>query len=656
MENDQNIRFLKLLAKQYPNIQAASSEIINLNAILNLPKGTEHFISDLHGEYEAFNHMLKNASGVIKKKIDEHFGTTLTERERKTFATLIYYPREKLSIIKNQVENLEDWYKITLYRLVDLCNIIASKYTRSKVRKALPKDFEYIIEELLHGHNYLLDKNEYYAEIIGSIIKTGRADAFIVSLANLIQRLAIDRLHIIGDIFDRGPSPDKILDKLMGYHSLDIQWGNHDVLWMGAASGNQACIANAIRISTRYGTLDTIEDAYGISIRPLVTFALETYRDDEKCRSYLPIELEGDSNTHTDRELLAKIHKAITVIQLKLEGQLIKAHPEYKMDDRLLLDQICYEDYTIELGGKKHSLTDTYLPTVDPKDPCKLTQKEQEVIQRLTTAFKHSEKLQAHVRFLYAAGSMYTIFNGNLLYHGCIPLDKDGRFACVEFDGKCLSGKAWLDYCDKLARQGYFAEHDLHKKRKGCDFLWYLWCGVLSPLFGKSKMATFESYFLEDKSLAVETKNAYYTYIDEPETAQAILKDFGCDPNESHIVNGHVPVRCKYGENPIKAGGKLFIIDGGLSKAYQSKTGNAGYTLIFNSYGLLLVSHEPFQSTINAIVNEQDIHSSTMVLEKKQMRIKVADTDIGKNIKSQIADLEMLLAAYRDGVISQENS
>lgn len=645
------MKFLQLLSQEYPNIQTASSEIINLNAILNLPKGTEHFLSDLHGEYEAFSHILRNASGVIKQKIDNCFQTTLTRAERKTLATLIYYPRQKLELLKKEQQHLNDWYKVTLYRLVEICRMVASKYTRSKVRKALPKDFEYIMEELLHEHGDVDNKQKYYEGIIETIIKTGRADAFITELAHLIQRLAIDRLHILGDIFDRGPGAEQIMETLKNYHCVDIQWGNHDVMWMGAAAGSQVCIANVLRLAARYNTLDTVEDGYGISLRPLVTFALDTYRDDP-CECFLPETVgRSEADSIRDLEIMAKIHKAIAIIQFKLEGEVIRRNPRYEMQDRMLLDKVDYEKGILHLDGKTFPMKDYHFPTVDPQNPYCLTAEEQDVMEKVKIFFLHSEKLQEHVRFLYSKGSMYLTFNGNLLYHGCIPVEKDGRFMEFETEDGRLCGKALLDYADKTARKGYFLPEQSAEKQASEDFLWYLGCGKKSPLFGKSKMSTFERYFIEDKAEWAEKKNAYYDKMEDAALCEQILREFGLNPVTSHIINGHVPVKCKAGEKPMKANGKLFVIDGGLSKAYQATTGIAGYTLTYNSYGLRLTSHQPFCSRARAIEEEQDIHSSTEVVEKTASRLRVKDTDIGRELKSRIEDLQQLLEAYVKGVI-----
>ena len=647
-----DLKYLKLLRHRYRNIREASEEIINLQAILNLPKGTEHFVSDIHGEYESFTHIMKNASGVIKSKIDGLFGNTICESERKSLATLVYYPNEKLRIIKSQCEDLEEWYNITLHRLVELCRVIGSKYTRSKVRKALPEGFDYIIDELLHAENIEVDKEKYYGAIIKTIIRIDRADEFIIALSNLIQRLAVDHLHIIGDIFDRGPGAAIVMDYIMKHHSLDIQWGNHDITWMGAAAGSDACMANVLRISARYDNIDTIEDAYGINIRPLTVFAMEVY-DNDDCEKFLPKTVHTTKYSKSDAYIVAKIHKAITVIQFKLEGQLIMRHPEYKMDDRLLLDKIDFEKGVLTLNGKEYKLVDRNLPTVDPKNPYELTAQEQEVVERLHGAFAHSEKLQAHVKFLYSKGSIYNKYNSNLMFHGCIPMTDSGEFAEIDVLGPKLKGKKFLDLAEQIARSGYFAKKGSEERKRGNDFLWYLSFGPFSPLFGKSKMATFERYFTDDKELHKEIKNPYYKHIDNEETCIKIMLEFGLDPRQSHIINGHVPVKIRKGESPIKANGKLFVIDGGLSKAYQPETGIAGYTLIYNSHGLILASHEPFESRNKAIKEEIDIHSTKIVLEKVSERKMVADTDIGKEVQEQIADLEMLLAAFRKGIIKE---
>ena len=645
------LKYLKSLANQYPNIAAASTEIINLQAILNLPKGTEHFLTDIHAEYEQFNHVLKNGSGAIRRQIDEEFGNTLSNKDKKSLATLIYYPQEKLDIVLQEEENIEDWYKITLHRLVQITKKVASKYTRSKVRKALPKDFAYIIEELITERAEISDKEGYYNEIIHTIIRIGRAPEFIVALSNLIQRLVIDHLHIVGDIYDRGPGPHIIMDTLMNYHSVDIQWGNHDIVWMGAACGHLPCIATVVRIAARYGSLDTLEEGYGINLIPLATFALDTYKD-VNCDAFA-IKYNTDYNTK-DLSLDMKIHKAIAVIQFKLEGQVIKKHPEFEMDDRLLLDKIDYEKKTVLAYGKEYPMLDTEFPTVDPKDPYNLTPDEEQIMARIQQAFLKCEKLQRHVRFLYSNGGLYKIHNSNLLYHGCVPLDENGNFKAVNVDGKKYRGRELYDVLDNYARKGYYAKNDPAGMRKAQDYIWYIWAGPNSPIFGKDKMTTFERYFIEDKETHKETKNSYYSLLDNEEVLNRILEEFGLDTKKSHIINGHVPVELKKGETPIKCEGKLLIIDGGFSKAYQSKTGIAGYTLVANSHGVRLVAHEPFESMEAAIQHESDIFSDSTIVENAPVRIRVADTDIGTEIKESIKQLELLLQAYRDGTIIEK--
>lgn len=645
------LKYLKSLANQYPNIAAASTEIINLQAILNLPKGTEHFMTDIHGEYEQFNHVLKNGSGAVRRQIDDEFGNTLSSRDKKSLATLIYYPQEKLDIIAREEENIEDWYKITLHRLVQITKRVASKYTRSKVRKALPKDFSYIIEELITEKSDISDKEGYYNEIIHTIIRIGRAPEFIVALSNLIQRLVIDHLHIVGDIYDRGPGPHVIMDTLMNYHSVDIQWGNHDIVWMGAACGHLACIATVIRIAVRYGSLDTLEDGYGINLIPLATFALDTYKD-VNCDTFA-IKYNTDYNTK-DLSLDMKIHKAIAIMQFKLEGQIIKKHAKFEMDDRLLLDKIDYDKKTVTVYGKEYPMKDTEFPTVDPADPYNLTPDEEQVMARLQQAFLKCEKLQRHVRFLYSNGGLYKIHNSNLLYHGCVPLDEEGNFKAVSVDGRKYRGRALYDVLDNYARKGYYAKNDPAGMRKAQDYIWYTWAGPNSPVFGKDKMTTFERYFIDDKEAHKETKNSYYSMTDDEEILNRILKEFGLDTKKSHIINGHVPVELKKGETPIKCDGKLLIIDGGFSKAYQSKTGIAGYTLVANSHGMRLVAHEPFESMEAAILHESDIFSDSTIVETAPNRIRVADTDIGTELKESIKQLEQLLQAYRDGIIVEK--
>lgn len=654
-EFEYELRYLRLLSKQYPTIASASTEIINLQSVLNLPKGTEHFLTDIHGEYESFNHVLKNGSGVVKRKIEYAFGDSLSEKESKTLATLIYYPEEKLELILKEEKNIEEWYETTLYRLVEVCRQVTAKYTRHKVRKALPEDFEYIIEELLHERADKLDKEEYYCEIIRTIIRIGRAPEFITALSKLIQRLVVDRLHILGDIYDRGPGADIVMDTLKSYHSVDIQWGNHDILWMGAAAGSEACIATVIRIAARYMNLKTIEEGYGINMVPLATFALEVYGDDE-CKSFKPKMEEGDNFSEQEISLMTKMHKAISILQFKLEGEIIKRRPHLDMDDRLVLNMIDYEAGTIELDGKTYKLNDTNFPTIDPENPYELSPKERELIEKLKSSFLNGKRFQKHIKLLFSKGSMYLKYNSNLLYHGCIPLNEDMTFKEVKIgsSGKSYSGKAYLDRLDAVVRGGYFIDADEEAKLYGMDLTWYLWTGKDSPLFGKDKMTTFERYFVDDKETHKEVKNPYFKFQDSEEMCNMIFREFNLDPRTSHIINGHVPVKFKKGESPIKANGKLLVIDGGLSKAYQKTTGLAGYTLIYNSYGLLLVSHEPFESTQKSIEEEKDILSTTVVLERETKRKRVADTDVGEKLKIEIEDLTNLLEAYRKGIVKEQ--
>lgn len=555
-------RHLKILSKQYTNIEQVAEEIINLQAILNLPKGTELFLSDIHGEYGSFSHILNNGSGIIRNKIEDIFNNQITERDRRQLATLIYYPEEKLALIKKEVEDIKEWYSINLYRLIEVAREVSSKYTRSKVRKAMPKGFDYIIDELLHLQGCGPDKETYYKQIISSIIELDRADEFIVAISNLIKRMAIDHLHVIGDIFDRGPNAKLVMDTLMNFHSLDIELGNHDILWMGAACGNKACIANVIRICSRYDNIDTLEDGYGINIRPLATFALETYKDDN-CEKFVPKVFDYNKYIRSDEISIAKIHKAISIIQFKLEGQIIKEHPEYKMDGRLLLDKIDYEKGTIQIDNKIYNLNDTNFPTVDYKNPYKLTKEEEEIINRLQESFKNSETLNKHISFLYSKASMYKCFNSNLLFHGCVPMEADGEFSKIEVLGESISGKKYFDCIEKIANEAYFGKEN---NKDAVDFMWYLWCGPKSPLFGKAKAATFERYFVEEKETHKEEKNPYFTLIENEEICDKILKEFGLETKNSHIINGHVPVKEKDGESPIKANGKLLVIDRRICK------------------------------------------------------------------------------------------
>ena len=648
---EKELKYLKILSKQYPSISKASTEIINLEAILNLPKGTEHFISDIHGEYEAFVHVLKNGSGVIKRKIEELFSSTIRESEKKTLATLVYYPEQKLALIEKEEDNIDDFYRIYIYRLVELCRYASSKYTRSKVRKLLPEDFKYIIEEFLNEHVEQVHKQNYYKSIVDTIISIDRAKEFIIAISKVIQKLVVDRLHIVGDIYDRGPRPDVVLDTLMDYHSVDIQWGNHDILWMGAASGEKTCIANALRISARYSNLDIIEDIYGINLLPLATFALEQYKSDP-CNCFMPKGSAGETSTK-EKTLIAKMHKAISIIQFKLEGEVIKRRPEFEMDHRLLLDKINYEEGTINLKGNIYKLKDTNFPTIDPKNPYKLTKEEEIVIDKLVSSFKNSEKLQKHVSFLFSKGSIYLVSNGNLLIHGCVPLNEDKSFMKMKLQGQEYSGRELMDKMETLVREGYLFKDKTNQKQYGMDIMWYLWTGKCSSLFGKDDMTTFERYFIAEKETHKENKNTYFTLREDEDVCNKIFKEFELDTNESHIINGHVPVESKNGESPIKANGRIIAIDGGFSRAYQKKTGIAGYTLIYNSQSLQLVSHDPFTSTEEAIVNESDILSTTMLVEHKLSRKTVKDTDAGKKLLDEVDDLKLLLTAYKKGIIKE---
>lgn len=638
---------LQSLAREFPTIAAASTEIINLQSIMNLPKGTEHFLTDIHGEYEQFVHVLKNGSGSVRRKIDEEFGNTLSNKDKKSLATLVYYPKEKLEIVQQQEENIEDWYKITLYRLVQITKRVASKYTRSKVRKALPKDFAYVIEELITEKEEVSDKENYYNAIVQTIIEIGQAPEFIIAMANLVQRLVVDHLHIVGDIFDRGPGPHIIMDSLMKYHSADIQWGNHDIVWMGAAAGHWACVATVIRMAARYGNLNALEEGYGINLIPLFSFSLNTYKS-SNCEVFAL--KDSDELTPREKEMEMCMHKAMFIIQQKLEGQIIKRHPEYNMDDRLLLDKINFEKKTVMVNGKEYPLRDCDFPTVDPDNPYELSEEEFLIMKRLDHAFRHSEKLQKHVRFLHTNGSLYKVYNSNLLYHGCVPMDEEGNFVSFMLDGKEYSGKALYDVLENYVRRGYYSK-DPDKRMNGQDLTWYIWAGPLSPVFGKDKMATFERYLIEDKETHKEKKNPYYALRNNEEVLNHILREFGLSEENSHIINGHVPVELKKGEEPVMCGGKLLIIDGGFSKAYQSKTGIAGYTLVYNSHGLRLVSHEPFESTQKAIINETDIVSDEKIVETNLNRIRVADTDTGRSLQNQIQQLKKLLKAYESGIL-----
>ena len=644
-------RYLELLSKSFPTAAKASAEIINLSAVLNLPKGTEFFASDIHGEYEAFSHILRNGSGNVRLKIDEVFGEELTPAEKRSLATLIYYPREKMELVLAEVDDASAWYAATLPRLVAVCKHVARKYTRSKVRKALPVDFAYIIEELMTEARHGADKNAYYAAIIDAVIRTGRGSAFIEELCLLIQRLAIDHLHIVGDIYDRGPHPDAIMDTLSNYHSLDIQWGNHDIVWMGASLGQRGCIAHVVRNCARYGNLSILEDAYGINILPLASFALEAYKDDP-CVAF---GLKGSpALPPQELEMNVKIQKAMAIIQFKVEARLIDENPSFGLEDRKLLHRIDYDAGTVVVDGVVYELTDKVFPTIDPSDPYRLTPEEEEVMCRLEQAFTSCEKLQRHMRFFLEAGSLYKIYNGNLLFHACVPLAADGSLMETDVFGEKFKGRALYDEMERYVRAAFY-DPDPEMCKRGRDLMWYLWLGPGSPLFAKSKMATFELYLIADKTARKEVKNPFYTYLDDERVMAGVFEDFGLSIEDSRIVCGHVPVKVKDGEDPVKCDGHVLTIDGGFSRAYQPTTGIAGYTLISNSYGFVLAAHEPLESTQAAVENELDIHSSRQVVERVEARTLVADTDTGTELKSQIADLERLLEAYRCGEIAERH-
>ncbi len=640
-----DLDYLKLLAKEYPTVRLACSEIINLRAIMGLPKGTEYFFSDLHGEYEAFLHLLKSSSGIIREKIRQTFGYIISEEEQMELANLIYYPDRAMNKMTLAGKNTEDWQKVTIYRLVRICKEVSSKYTRSKVRKKMPLEFTYAIDELLHVDDNDENKKVYYSEIIQTILDVEIADKFIIALCELIQNLTIDNLHIIGDIFDRGPRADIIMNALMRFHDVDIQWGNHDISWMGAATGNLASICVVLRIAISYNSFDVLEDGYGINLRPLSMFAANVYRDDP-CLRFQPKILDENIYDAVDPGLAAKMHKALAVMQFKMEGQIIKRHPDYQMEERMLLNHVNFEKGTVSIGGKEYPMLDMNFPTVDPKDPLRLTAEEEELLNTLALSFKHSELLHRHIKFLYSHGALYKCCNSNLLYHGCIPMKKDGSFDEMVIDGVSYSGKALMDFIDQRIQKAYFLPETDPEKAKCRDFIWYLWCGAKSPVFGKDRMTTFEHYFVEDKATHKENMNPYYRLSQEEEYCDKILKEFGLPTKGSHIINGHVPVKIKDGETPVKAGGKLYVIDGGLSKAYQSKTGIAGYTLIYNSHHLALAEHKSFDPT-------KENTPKVSIVEKMKRRVMVADTDMGVILAAQIEDLKELVHAYREGILKE---
>lgn len=649
-------RVLELLSQNFPNISAASTEIINLEAILNLPKGTEHFVADLHGEYEAFRHILKNASGNIKRKVTEIFGATMRDSEIKELCSLIYYPKPKLEIVKQHEQDLANFYQITLNQLVKVVRSVSSKYTRSKVRKSLPKSYAYIIEEMLHETPGDVKKQAYFNRIIETIILTGQAEDFIVAMCNVIQRLSIDQLHILGDIFDRGPGAHLIMDLLSDYPNFDIQWGNHDIVWMGAAAGNPVCIANVLRMSLRYANMTTLEDGYGINLVPLVTMAMETYANDD-CTCFAP-RIDPDDSTYSDRArlMLARMHKAIAIIQFKLEGAIIDRHPEWGMADRRLLHRINYKEGTITLDEGTFPLLDTSFPTIDPADPYRLTPEEAELVEKLVHSFLVSDKLQSHMDTLISHGSIFGVYNGNLLYHASIPLNPDGTLKDVTVGGEKYRGRKLLKRINMIVRAAFNDDTDAEERAFATDFFWFLWCAPDSPLFDKSKMATFERYFIESPETHKEIKGNYYTLRDNPQVCDMILEEFNVRGPHRHIINGHVPVRAASGESPIKADGKLMVIDGGFAKAYHDTTGIAGYTLVFHSRGFELVQHEPFTSAENAILNGTDIVSTNQIVEMSAHRMRVSDTDKGAVLQSQINELMELLYAYRRGYIHERAS
>jgi fructose-1,6-bisphosphatase-3 len=654
--SDNELHMLKMLSRMYPNLRAAGTEIINLQAILNLPRGCEHFISDVHGEHEAFLHILNSCSGVVRERIDLLFADSLSPQERAQLATLIYYPEEKLEQLCAQIEDPDEWYRVTLHRLIEVCRLMSERYSRSKVRKAMPPDYAYIIDELLYTHGEEIDKRDYFENIIQTIIEIDQAPEFIAAVCALIKWAAVDHLHLVGDIFDRGPRADVIMDSLLAHHSVDVQWGNHDVLWMGAASGSRTLVATVLANSIHYNNLEVVETGYGISLRPLSVFANEVYSRCDVSRFAVKLnEQDEASATEKDKLLSARMHKAITVILFKLEGQKILRHPEYRMDDRLLLDKIDYERRSICIDGVEWPLADTDFPTVDPADPYTLTAEESAVIDRLTDSFRHSEKLQRHVSFLYSSGSLYKIYNGNLLFHGCIPLTETGELMCFRLDGVERRGKDFLDYLDTAARRAYYLRYGSAERKLAMDLLWFLWAGRNSPIFGRDRMTTFERRLIDDPKAWTEPKNAYYTLYEDPEICEKILREFGLEGPHCHIINGHVPVKARKGESPVKGGGKLIVIDGGFCKAYQPTSGIAGYTLICNSRSLRIVAHQPFVGRERAIRENYDIASQTTIFERMEARQKIRETDIGREIQARIDDLNLLLKAYRDGVIREND-
>ncbi len=652
----EQLHYLRLLSRQYPTVQAAGTEIIRLKAILNLPKATEHFMSDIHGEHEAFLHILNSGSGEVKEKLEELFGNSMTQRDRNDLATLIYYPDSKLALAADENEDLEEWYRLTIHRLVDMCRFVSTKHTRRKVRGYMDSDYEQILDELIHLAEEGGSRRDQYENIISTTIQIGQAADVTKALCNLIKALVVDHLHIVGDIFDRGPRADIVMDSLMNAHNVDIQWGNHDVLWMGAASGSRTLVATVLSNSIRYNNLDVIETGYGISLRPLSIFANEVYKDCDTRQFQVKLTgSDADQYTEKDKLLSARMYKAVTIILFKLEGQKLLRRPEFGMADRLLLDKIDYEKKTITIGETTYPLLDCDFPTVDPADPYALTEEENHVITQLTESFRNSAKLQKHIRFLYSKGCLYKVYNGNLLFHGCIPMTGDGKLLSFTIGGKERSGKAFLDYAEKTARKAYYDKRGSEERQFGMDFLWWLWAGRNSPIFGRDRMTTFERRFIADEATWAEPKNAYYTYYQDPAVCDMLLAEFGLFGPHCHIINGHVPVKAKKGESPIKGGGKLIVIDGGFSKAYQPTSGIAGYTLIYNSRHYRIVSHQPFTGKWNAIHKNDDIRNESEVFEKLETRMRISQTDEGVELQTRVDDLLMLLEAYRNGAVTEDH-
>lgn len=653
---DEELHYLRLLSRQYPTVEAAGTEIIRLQAILNLPKPTEHFMSDIHGEHEAFLHILNSGSGEVKEKLEELFGNSMTRKDRNDLATLIYYPTSKLALVADEEENLDEWYRLTIHRLVDLCRFVSTKHTRAKVRTYMDPDYEQILDELIHLVEEGGSRRDQYENIINTIIQIGQAADVIRAICKVIKSLVVDKLHIVGDIFDRGPRADIVMDSLMTAGNVDIQWGNHDVLWMGAASGSRTLVATVLSNSIRYNNLDVIETGYGISLRPLSIFANEVYKDTNT--DQFKVKLTGtdaDQYTEKDKLLSARMYKAITIILFKLEGQKVLRRPEFGMEDRLLLDKINYAEKTITIGGQVYPMLDCDFPTVDPANPYELTDEENHVINQLTDSFENSEKLQRHIRFLYSKGGLYKVCNGNLLFHGCIPMSDDGSLMTFTIGGKERSGKRFLDYAEKTARKAYYDKRGSEERQFGMDFLWWLWAGRNSPIFGRDRMTTFERRFIADESTWVEPKNAYYTYYQDRRVCDRLLKEFGLQGEHCHIINGHVPVKVRKGESPIKGGGKLIVIDGGFSRAYQSTSGIAGYTLIYNSRHYRIVSHQPFTSKWNAVHKNDDIRNDSEIFEKMETRMRVSQTDEGAELQDRVDMLMMLLDAYRSGAVTEDH-